>query len=80
MLSLPAIFKDNRCDEGGTPVIGSSFVFSWPIVHEGVIRRSDEALSDMTMRGMSAMVGGCFGAKMALKDTERGSGHCCDRG
>lgn len=57
MLSPPGVFNDSRCDEGGTPVIGSSFAFSWPMVHDGVMRRSEETFSDTTMRGTSAMVG-----------------------
>jgi hypothetical protein len=35
------------------PVMGSSFAFNWPMVHDGVIRRSEEELSDVIWRGMS---------------------------
>lgn len=43
-------------DEGGIPVMGSSLDLSWLMVHDGVIRRSDEEFSEMTCRGTSAMV------------------------
>lgn len=43
-------------DDGGIPVIGSSFVFKWAIVHEGVMRRSEEEAVEMTKRGMSRLV------------------------
>lgn len=36
--------------------MGSSLVFSWSMDQAGVIRLSDEALSDTTMSGTSAMV------------------------
>ena len=35
---------------------GSSLVLSWLIVHAGVMRRSDEELSETTIIGTSAMV------------------------
>ena len=35
------------------PVTGSSLAFNWPMVHDGVIRRSEEELSDVIWRGMS---------------------------
>ena len=34
----------------------SSFDFSWPMVQEGVIRRSDEELSEVMRRGISPAV------------------------
>jgi hypothetical protein len=37
------------------PVIGSSLALSWLMDHEGVMRRSDAALSEITWRGTSAM-------------------------
>lgn len=37
-------------------MIGSSLVLSWLIVHDGVMRRSEEELSETTMSGTSAMV------------------------
>lgn len=37
------------------PVTGSSLVLSVKIVHEGVMRRSEAAYSEMTSRGTSAM-------------------------
>lgn len=75
MLSRPAVFSDSRCDEGGTPVIGSSLVFSWSMDHAGVIRRSDEALSDTTMRGTSASVVmvGCFPSEMRVRSDVDGA-------
>lgn len=56
ILSFVDVFRKMRCDEGGTPVIGSSLVLSWLIVHDGVMRRSAEELSDTTMSGTSAIV------------------------
>lgn len=44
------------CDDGGIPVTASSFDFSWPMVQEGVIRRSDEELSEVMRRGISPAV------------------------
>ena len=38
------------------PVIGSSFVFRWAIVHDGVIRRSDEEAVEVIKSGMSRVV------------------------
>jgi len=38
------------------PVTGSSFALSWLMVHEGVIRRSDEEFSDVIKRGISPIV------------------------
>lgn len=38
------------------PVTGSSFVFRWAIVQEGVMRRSDEEAVELMMRGMSRLV------------------------
>lgn len=38
------------------PVTGSSFALSWLMVHEGVMRRSDEAFSDIIKRGTSPIV------------------------
>ena len=43
---LPS-FNVSLCDNGGMPVTGSSFAFSCPMVHEGVIRRSDEEFSEV---------------------------------
>lgn len=37
--------------------MGSSLDLSWLMVHDGVIRRSDEEFSEMTSRGTSAIVG-----------------------
>lgn len=36
--------------------MGSSLALSWPMVQEGVMRRSEAAFSDMTCRGTSAIV------------------------
>lgn len=52
---LPS-FNISFCDNGGMPVTGSSFAFSWPMVHEGVTRRSEEAFSELTRSGMSPAV------------------------
>ena len=38
------------------PVMGSSLAFNWPMVHDGVIRRSEEEFSDVIWRGMSPAV------------------------
>ena len=35
---------------------GSSFVFKWAIVQEGVMRRSEEEAVEVMMRGMSRVV------------------------
>jgi hypothetical protein len=48
--------KVSFCDRGGMPVTGSSFAFSWPIVHDGVIRRSEDEFSEVIWRGMSPAV------------------------
>lgn len=32
---------------------GSSLAFNWPMVHDGVIRRSEEEFSDVIWRGIS---------------------------
>lgn len=37
--------------------MGSSLDLSWVMVHDGVMRRSDEEFSEMTCRGTSAMAG-----------------------
>jgi hypothetical protein len=52
----PGLFSSSLCDEGGIPVISSSLDLSWPMVHEGEMRRSDPAVSDVTWMGMSAAV------------------------
>ena len=36
--------------------MGSSFVFNCPMVHAGVIRRSDDEFSEVTWIGISARV------------------------
>lgn len=38
------------------PVTGSSLVRSWLMVHDGVMRRSDDELSEMTSSGTSAIL------------------------
>jgi hypothetical protein len=38
------------------PVTGSSFAFSCPIVHEGVMRRSEDEFSEVIRRGISPAV------------------------
>ncbi len=38
------------------PVTGSSFALSWPMVHDGVMRRSEEEFSEVTWRGISPAV------------------------
>lgn len=45
-------------DEGGMPVTVSNFALSVVMDHEGVMRRSDEVLSDTTISGTSAMASG----------------------
>lgn len=65
--SEPGTLRLSFCDDGGMPVMGSSLVLSWVMVHDGVMRRSEAAFSDITWSGMSAMivqyrellVGGC---------------------
>jgi len=54
------------------PVIGSSLVFSCARLHEGVMRRSDEALFDRTNRGISGPV--CK-AMLLTVDGSQGSKH-----
>ena len=51
----PKVLRLILIADGGMPVIGSSFVLSWLIVHDGVMRRSEEALSEMTSSGTSAI-------------------------
>lgn len=46
--------------------MGSSFDLSWLMVHEGVIRRSDEAFSDTTINGTSAMAACGAGGQSSL--------------
>jgi hypothetical protein len=48
--------KVSFCDRGGMPVTGSSFAFSWPIVHDGVTRRSEDEFSEVIWRGRSPAV------------------------
>lgn len=55
ILSWPETFREILCDDGGIPVTGSSLVLSLLIDHDGVIRRSDEVVSDTTRSGTSAM-------------------------
>jgi len=38
------------------PVTGSSFALSWPMVHDGEIRRSEEEFSDVIWSGISPAV------------------------
>jgi hypothetical protein len=52
----PGRFKVSVCDSGGIPVTSSSFDFSWRMLHEGVIRRSEPAFSDVIWMGMSPAV------------------------
>ena len=44
------------CDEGGMPVTGSSFALSCAIVHDGVMRRSEEEAVEVISRGISRAV------------------------
>lgn len=44
------------CEDGGIPVTGSSLIFSCAIVHEGVMRLSDEDAGEVTSSGMSLVV------------------------
>lgn len=48
-----ATFSVSLCEDAGTPVMGSSFVLSCAILHDGEIRRSDWALSEIINNGMS---------------------------
>lgn len=43
-------------ERGGMPVTGSSFALSCPMVHEGVIRRSEWEFSEVMDIGMSPAV------------------------
>ena len=60
------------------PVIGSSRVLSWDMVHDGVIRRSEEELGDTTKRGTSGAVWSAMAAadesreRYALEDFHEG--------
>ena len=38
------------------PVTDSSFVFRWAIVHDGVMRRSDDEAVDVINKGISRVV------------------------
>lgn len=51
--------------------MGSSLVLSWLMVHDGVMRRSDEEFSEMTCRGTSAMAGE-LGCVLATEEKEKG--------
>lgn len=53
--SWPEVLRKSRWDEGGTPVTGSNFALSVLMDHAGVMRRSEDELSDTTSSGMSAM-------------------------
>lgn len=44
--------------------MASSFALNWPMVHDGVMRRSDEEFSDIIEIGMSAAV--CILAVMMM--------------
>ena len=46
--------NDNVWLRAGTPVMGSRRVFRWAMLHDGEIRRSEEALGEVMMRGTSA--------------------------
>lgn len=56
MLSCPGALREILCDDGGIPVTGSNFVLSLLMDHDGVMRRSDEVVSDTTRSGTSAMM------------------------
>lgn len=56
MASVPAVLRESLWEEGGMPVTVSSLVLSWLMDHDGVMRRSDDANSEMMRRGTSAMV------------------------
>lgn len=62
----PGTCKASLWNDGGIPVMGSSFDLSWLMVHEGVIRRSDEAFSDTTINGTSAMAACGAGGQSSL--------------
>lgn len=55
MLDVPDR-KVSLCDCGGTPVTASSFDFNCPMVHEGVILRSEWELSEKISMGISCVV------------------------
>lgn len=50
-----ATLRNKIWEEGGMPVIGSSLTLSSDMVHEGVIRRSEDEFSEITCKGTSAM-------------------------
>jgi len=52
----PGTWMASFWQEGGMPVIGSSLALSCVMVHDGVIRRSEDAFSDTTIKGTSAMI------------------------
>lgn len=56
MLSWAEGLRDSFWEEGGMPVTVSSFALRVLMDHEGVMRRSDEVLSETTRKGTSAIV------------------------
>ena len=71
MVPAPGVFRLSLWHDGGMPVMGSSFALSWLIVHDGVMRRSAAAFSDITRRGTSAMMTAVFGVSDALLRLDR---------
>ena len=53
---LPAPFTTRRCDAGGIPVTGSSLAFNVAMLHDGVMRRSEDEFCDEITIDTSGMV------------------------
>lgn len=51
----PDVLRESLCEPGGMPVTVSSLVLSWLMDHDGVMRRSAAAFSEITCRGISAI-------------------------
>jgi len=56
-MAVPSCVPTRRvsfCDDAGMPVIGSRRVLKCAMLHDGVIRRSDDEFGEVMRRGMSA--------------------------
>lgn len=83
-VGLVALRSVNRCEPSGIPVIGKSFVFRCEMVHDGLMRRSEEEDSELTRTVTSAavwrrdMMSGAAGfGKMTCRRRGRGLAGSC---
>ena len=53
MASFPDERRARLCADGGIPVTDSNLSFRWAIVHDGLMRRSEEPTLDVTRTGTS---------------------------